>query len=61
MAVDQLERRSAHFLLDGVSYDGKAWYIVSRGPSDHEAVEKVARAGRRGTSEPTASAIGKVS
>ena len=43
---------------EGISYDGKAWYIASRGPSEHEAIGNIAEAG---TSEPTTSAIGKVS
>ena len=44
----------------GLSYDGKTWYIANRGPSDHEAIGNVAGAGRRGTSEPTPAANGKV-
>ena len=47
--------------MNSVSYDGKAWYIASRGPSDHEAIGNVAGANRRGMSEPTTAAIGKVS
>ena len=58
---DRLEWHSARFLLNSVSYDDKAWYIANRGPSDHEAIANVAGAGRRGTSEPTTAAIGKVS
>ena len=58
---DRLELHSACFLLNSVSYDSKIWYIANRGPSYHEAIGNVARAGRRGTSEPTTAAIGKVS
>ena len=46
------------FSTISVSYDGKTWYIANRGPSDHEAIGNVARAGRRGTSEPKPAAIG---
>ena len=40
-----------------IGSDGKAWYIANRVPSDHEAIENVVGAGKRGTSEPTTSAI----
>ena len=37
------------------------WQSLILDPSDHEAIGDVAGAGRRRTSEPTTSAIGKVS
>ena len=44
-----------------MSYSDLARHIANRGPSDHETIAILARALRRGRSEPTTAAICEVS
>ena len=44
-----------------MSYSNHAQHIANRWPSDHEAIDSLARAVRRGRSKLTTAAIGEVS